>query len=201
MSHPLQCRCGTVKGLVSDPRNGNHAVCYCRDCQAFAHFLGRAAETLDERGGSEIIQVLPKNLTFTQGLDKLACLRLTPQGLHRWYTTCCNTPIGNTLGTPKVSFVGLLHNCLEKNDPPLESSFGPIRCWVNPGGAKGDPKPPVAGRGQAIRWFLTKVLRARINGDYKLTPFFRADMKTPIVTPRVLTGSEHAEVMTAVRAA
>ncbi len=56
---------------------------------------------LDERGGSQIIQVPPKNLTFTQGREVLASMRLTEKGLLRWYAGCCNTPIGNTLITPK----------------------------------------------------------------------------------------------------
>ena len=37
-SHPLQCQCGTIKGAVANPGNANRCVCYCRDCQAFAHF-------------------------------------------------------------------------------------------------------------------------------------------------------------------
>ena len=96
MSHPLQCRCGTLKGVIANPRSGNRVVCYCRDCQAFAYFLGREADVLDELGGSEVVQILPRNLTFTQGVETLACLRLTENGLLRWYAACCSTPIGNT---------------------------------------------------------------------------------------------------------
>jgi hypothetical protein len=201
VSHPLQCQCGTIKGVVADPGNSNHCVCYCKDCQAFAHFLGKVDATLDERGGSEIIQVLPRNLTFTQGIESLACVRLTEKGLLRWYAACCNTPIGNTLATPKLSFIGLVHNCLENNAPPLNDSFGPVRAWVNTNGAKGDPKPKVAGQGPVIWWFLTTVLKARFNGDYKRTPLFRADTGMPVVTPRILSSTEHTGVMNAVRAA
>lgn len=201
MSHPLQCRCGTIKGLVADPRNVNRAVCYCRDCQAFAHFLGHVDAILDERGGSEIIQVLPKNLTFTQGIEALACMRLTEKGLLRWYAGCCNTPIGNTLATPKFSFIGLVHNCLESPGASLDESFGPIRAWVNTKGAKGEPKPAVKGQGATLGWFFKMVLRARLNGDYKKTPLFRSATGKPIVIPRVLSGAEHSNVMNAVRAA
>ena len=110
MSHPLQCRCGTLKGSVESPKSGNRVICYCNDCQAFAYCLGRADDVLDERGGSDVIQILPKNITFTQGVEALACMRLTDKGLLRWYASCCNTPIGNTLATPKMSFIGLLHS-------------------------------------------------------------------------------------------
>ncbi len=84
MSHPLRCKCGTVKGLVANPRSANHCICFCKDCQAFAHFLGRPGEILDERGGSEILQTLPKSVTLTEGSGSLACMRLTRKGLLRW---------------------------------------------------------------------------------------------------------------------
>jgi hypothetical protein len=200
MSHPLQCRCGALKGLVANPRNANRCVCYCRDCQAFAHFLGRPDEVLDERGGTEVIQIPPKNLTFVQGIEALACMRLTEKGLLRWYARCCNTPIGNTLETPKISFIGLVHNCLENGAQPLDDSFGPVRAWANTKGAKGDPKPKVVGMGPAAWWFISRILKARLNGDYKHTPLFRADTGLPVVTPRVLSSDEHAGVMNAVRA-
>jgi hypothetical protein len=203
MSHPLQCRCGTLKGLVADPHGANRAICYCKDCQAFAHFLGRPAEILDARGGSDVIQVLPRNLTFSQGVEALACMRLTPKGLLRWYAGCCHTPIGNTLATPKVSFIGLLHTCLETDRPSLDDAFGPVRAWVNTKSARGEPKPKTAGTAKVGAWFFGTVLRARFNGDYKRTPLFRADSDTwiPIVTPRVLSEEEHEKVMSAVRVA
>ena len=104
MSHPIQCRCGTLKGYVDRLRGANYCVCYCRDCQAFAHFLGRAGEILDARGGTAVVQTPAANVTFTSGREALACMRLTPNGLLRWYSTCCNTPVGNTLANSKVLF-------------------------------------------------------------------------------------------------
>lgn len=101
-TYPLRCQCGTVRAVLAHPARGNRVVCYCHDCRAFAHVLDQASRVLDERGGSEISQVLPKNLTFTQGTEALACLRLTPKGLLRWHSACCRTPIGNTLATGKM---------------------------------------------------------------------------------------------------
>jgi Family of unknown function (DUF6151) len=200
MTHPLQCQCGTIKGVVHDPRRANRAVCYCRDCQAFAHFLGKAKETLDDRLGTEVIQVLPRNVAFTQGIEALACMRLTGKGLLRWYAGCCNTPIGNTLGNFKISFVGLVHTCLEASGKPIEDSFGPVRVCVNTKGAKGNPKPKTAGIGTTLLWFLANVAKARIDGGYRQNPFFLVDMGTPIVSPRVLSADERARVMNAVQA-
>ena len=195
MEHPLQCRCGTIKGYISDPGSANRVVCYCKDCQAFARFLGQERETQDAQGGSEVIQTLPKNVTFTQGIDSLACMRLTPKGMIRWYAGCCKTPIGNTLENYKISFVGLLHDCLESSERPLPDSFGPIRTYANPQGAIGEPKPKASGMGATLGWFAKTVIKARLNGDYRRTSFFKDG--TPIAVPRVLSSSEHASAMQA----
>jgi hypothetical protein len=186
VQHPLQCKCGTIKGVISNPQSANRAVCYCKDCQAFARFLGQERETLDAQGGSDILQILPKNVSFLQGVESLACMRLTDKGMVRWYAACCKTPIGNTLANYKISFIGLLHNCLETPGRPLHDSFGPVRCHVNPQGAIGEPKPKANGSGTMLLWLTKNVLRARLNGDYKKTPFFREDTGLPIVAPQVL---------------
>ena len=59
----FRCRCGEVRGFVADasPRTVNRVVCYCDDCQAFAHRLGRA-DLLDAHGGSDVVQVAPASL-------------------------------------------------------------------------------------------------------------------------------------------
>ena len=102
----LRCRCGEVGGRVKDAAPGavNRVVCYCDDCQAFAHHLGRA-DLLDAQGGTDIVQVAPASLVFDRGSDRIVGLRLTPKGLYRWYAICCKTPVGNTVG-PSIPFVG-----------------------------------------------------------------------------------------------
>jgi hypothetical protein len=200
MLHPLQCRCGTIKGYVAHPRSANRALCYCKDCQAFAHFLKRPREILDPHGGSDVIQTQPKNVIFVQGIEALACMRLTDKGLLRWYAACCNTPIGNTLPSFKLSFVGLVHECLANPNQPLQDSFGAVRSVVNTQSARGEPKPKPQGGLAAIVWAFAMMAGARINGSYKQTPFFRVDRGTPIVAPRVLSGEERARLRRAVDA-
>jgi Family of unknown function (DUF6151) len=187
MNHPLQCRCGTLKGYVVHSAGVNRCVCYCSDCQAFAHFLGRPSEILDAQGGTEVIQTRPANVIFTQGQEALACMRLTEKGLLRWYTGCCNTPIGNTLPNFRVSFVGLVHSCLEGAGVSLDDSFGPVRAYVNTKSAKGEVTSSSIGTTSVILRFIVMVARARIDGSYKRTPFFSAETGTPIVTPTVFS--------------
>ena len=197
MNHPLQCRCGTVKGCLTRTTGVNRCVCYCRDCQAFAHFLGKADEVLDAQGGTDVVQTRPANLIFTQGQDALACMRLTPKGLLRWYAACCNTPIGNTVANYRVPFVGLVHSCLEGTGASLDQSFGPVRARVNTKSAKGEV-PGSGGMMSAILPFIALVARPLIDGSYKRTPFFSADTGAPRVAPKVLSRSEREKVMSAV---
>jgi len=120
----LRCRCGEVRALVTGAsrRTVNRVVCYCEDCQAFAHQLGRA-DLLDSRGGSDIVQVAPASLRFVQGQHRIVGLRLKPKGLFRWYANCCNTPVGNTL-SPAIPFVGIVAQALENGTQRADDLFG-----------------------------------------------------------------------------
>ena len=197
-NHPLRCRCGTVRGYVSHPEKVSRGVCYCKDCQAFAHFLGKTDDILDELGGTDVVATLPKYISFTQGFNTLACMSLTDHGMLRWYASCCNTPIGNTPRDFKTSHVGLIHTCLRDPSKTLEGSFGPVRMRVNTKHAKGKPKSLPISTVTSILRFLSSLIRARLDGSYKYTPFFTADRGTPIVPPKVLTSSELERIMNAV---
>lgn len=198
MSHLLSCRCGALKGVLSQPDAVNRCVCYCKDCQAFAYFLEQAEAVLDSTGGTEVIQTTPANVTFTQGQSKLACVRLHGKGLLRWYTSCCRTPIGNTLPNFHFAFVGLVHSCLDGGGESLESSFGPIRMWVNTQSAR----TPVVARPMSaftgIMRVMGMLIRDRLTGRYQSTPFFSPVTGVPVVKPIVLSESERARVYAAV---
>lgn len=201
MKRALQCSCGKLRGELTDTGGANHARCYCRSCQAFAGYVGRADEVLDGLGGTEVIQTSPSKVVITEGADQLACLRLTQKGLLRWYAACCRTPVGNTLATPKVAFVGLIHSCLEgEGQPPLDQVFGPVKAVANTSGARSRDKPKQTGLGPAILRLLAMGARARLTGAWRRTPFFRAGGE-PVVQPHVLTREEHDRVMAAVNAA
>jgi Family of unknown function (DUF6151) len=194
MNHPLQCRCGTLKGYVDTSKPVNRAVCYCKDCQAFAHYLGRPSEILDSSGGTDVIQTVPAKVTFTQGRETLACMRLSEKGLVRWYASCCNTPIGNTAANYRLSFVGLIHNCLEAPPASLNDSFGPVRMWSFTKTAKAKIDASPFGMLPGILRIFAMILRARLNGAYQRTPFFNANTGIPIVNPKILSQSERKAV-------
>jgi hypothetical protein len=197
--HPLQCRCGKLKGYVSPPDMANRAVCYCRDCQAFARFLERPDDAvLDELGGTEIIATLPRHVHFTQGLEALACMSLSERGLLRWYASCCNTAIGNTPRDFKTSYVGLIHSCLAKQAPSLQDSFGPVRMVLQTKSAKRQVKSTPMSNFVTLLRIMKSVIAARMSGSYKRNPFFVEDSGTPIRQPRVLTKAERTRAASAV---
>jgi hypothetical protein len=195
MNHPLRCRCGTVQGRVDEPHKAMaRGVCYCKDCQAFAHFLGRAADVLDVQGGTDVVAIHPQHVVLTQGLDALSCISLSPRGLLRWYASCCRTPIGNTARNPKLAYVGLVHTCLEGAGVPIERSFGPVTLRWNTASATAAVQAKSHGVvGSAVRLIGT-MLGARVGGSYRRSPFFDAASGMPVLAPHVLTKAEREQL-------
>jgi Family of unknown function (DUF6151) len=198
MTHSIRCNCGKLKGTLNRNANVNRCICYCADCQAFAHFLKRENEILDEKGGTSIIQTIPVNVTFAEGIENLMCMRLTANGLLRWYAACCNTPIGNTPPTLNLSFIGLIHTCLSSDQTSLDKAFGSIRMYVNTKSAIGENKPESAGVISGTLRVIGMILKARFDGRYKETPFFVVESGTPIIAPKVLSDEELKNVKNAV---
>lgn len=171
----LQCRCGEVHGRLRDasPATSNRVLCYCDDCQAYLHHLGRA-ELLDERGGSDIVQVAPSTVAFDRGGELIHGVRLTPKGLHRWYARCCKTPVGNTL-TPAVPFVGIVTEVLQQapGARPCDEVFGPPRGRILGKFAVGEPPP--GSQGLNLR-LLARTMRIvfgwKLRGKAWPHPFF-----------------------------
>lgn len=198
---PIRCSCGSVRGVahgVSRDR-GNRVICYCDDCQAFAHFLGQADEILDAQGGTDIFQMSSAHLKILRGSNHIACMRITPKGLLRWYAHCCRTPIGNTLPTYHVPFVGLIHSCMDRAEAgsSLDTILGPVRGRVHARFAKGSlagvtvhQRVPLAMLLRVGRMFLI----ARLRGDHKTSPFFDPQTHEPSVAAHVLSEEELYEV-------
>jgi acetyl-CoA C-acetyltransferase len=61
-THPLSCRCGTVRGFISAPASANRGLRYCADCQAYARFLKGSNSMPDAAGGSQIVATQPRYL-------------------------------------------------------------------------------------------------------------------------------------------
>src|SRR5436309_3774439 len=183
----VRCRCGEVRGVVANasPRTVNRVVCYCDDCQAFAHQLGRA-DLLDAQGGTDIVQVAPAAVSFAQGQHRIVGLRLTPKGLFRWHTSCCNTPIGNTL-TPAIPFVGIVAQVFDTGAQHPDQVFGaPIGAIL---GKYAIGEAPAGSTGMNLSVLLPaigKVLGWRLRGRNWPHPFFKPRTREPIYPLTVL---------------
>lgn len=195
----LECSCGRVSGLVSgvSPSTGTRVVCFCDDCQAFARHLGRPERVLDANGGTEVFQTSAARVGFSKGRENVACIRLTPKGVLRWHTTCCATPIGNTLATPALPFVGLIHSCLGDgvDGTPRDEIVGPIRGRAHRKFATGD-RTALRSKPQNVPTLIARfawiIAVARIRGDHRRSAFFDPNGKTPITGPKLLNDEERA---------
>ena len=192
MNFPLRCACGQVSGHIEQPRRAGRAICYCHDCQAFARFLGRPERTLDAQGGTDIVATAPHLLHFPTGRDQLQCMSLSPRGLLRWYAGCCRTPIGNTPRDPKMSYVGLVHDCLSGPAADKDAAFGPPRLAVNTASARSPvaatPLPMLLG----VLKIIGNVAGSRWTGRYKDNPFFKPGTAEPIVPAQILSAEQRA---------
>ena len=183
----MHCRCGEVRGRVRDAsaQTTNRAVCYCDDCQAYLHHLGRT-DLMDAHGGTDVVQVAPAALTFVRGVDRIACLRLSPKGLYRWYATCCKTPVGNTAG-PAIPFVGLVAMTFDAPDDvfgrPLGAIQGKFAIRPAPQGSTGLNLP-------LIWTSIRKILGWRLHGKTWPHPFFDQATRAPRYPLTVLSRSD-----------
>lgn len=192
MTIPFQCSCGILRGEI-EPRNVYiRATCYCADCQTFARALGREQDALDAKGGVDIMAMLPAGFRITAGSEQLACLSLSPKGLLRWYSACCNTPIANTPRHPKLPYADVLGSCVAGGVEALDAVFGPSRIALNVESAQGEVKATPVRTGVGLLGIMWGVLRAKLNGRYRDNPFFRNGTSDPVSEPRVLTREERA---------
>jgi hypothetical protein len=185
-----------VRGVVRDitPKSSSHIVCYCVDCQAYARFLGRDG-LLDAHGGTTVFLASPADLTFNQGLDQLACVRLSEKGMFRWYTKCCRTPVSNLTGSALMAMITMPDAFVDPSNagPTPEQLLGKpvgIKGSSAPGGTPegvhpGLPAGPIA----AMLW---RVLGAKLAGKDKPSPFLDPQTQRPRAQAQVLAKAERA---------
>jgi hypothetical protein len=191
MKTTLRCRCGQVRGEVDLDRAYARATCYCRDCQAFARFLGRPG-ILDAAGGTDVVAMAPDAVRFTAGSGQVACMSMVPNGLLRWYAACCRTPLASLPRNPKVFYAGLVTACLDM--PAVDAALGPRdRIVVNTGSATAPVKPA------RLRFLLggmrifVPLAAARLRGRRIGAPFFDGQGH-PVRAPEVVSREQRADL-------
>ncbi len=180
----ISCDCGSFKAtLTSFPANSpGRLVCYCRDCQEFLQKIDRA-DRLDEFGGTEIVPVYPAEISFLQGGEHLQCHQLSKAGLFRWTARCCNSPIANTrAGFP---WAGLFHSTYTTADTEYLDNLGPVRSRIfGRDASKSAPfriSQKISFKDMLV--VLPFILKGKLLGKHKNSPFFEDDDSTPICSP------------------
>ncbi|MBJ3762331.1 hypothetical protein ILP92_06200 [Maribius pontilimi] len=177
------CRCDAVQIDVADvPSGGVPAICYCTDCRAFAR-LHDATDDIDPAGGVSLYSTTPDRLKIVDGADKLACQRLTARGPLRWFTTCCDTPLGNGAPLRGVPFFSVMTAGLADYDAR------PV-ARLHRGSALGKVPKPHGSTYALLVGVARRVIAARLGGRWKDTPFFDDD-GSPVADP----GRPDAEAM------
>ncbi|MBN2196725.1 MAG: hypothetical protein JW751_28205 [Polyangiaceae bacterium] len=191
----LACRCGSIHGWARavTPNAVNRVVCYCDDCQAFLHHIGRA-DLLDPHGGTDVVQLPPNAVAFDRGAEHIVGVRLTSRGMHRWYASCCQTPLGNTLA-PLVAFIGMPVEvfCGAPDARRRDELFGDPRGAIHERFATGGPPEglPRFGSGKLIH-MLVRVVGWKLRGKAWPHPFFDRTTGAPSHPVTTLTPAERA---------
>lgn len=184
----LQCRCGAVKGKIKNIQkgSGNRIVCYCEDCQRFAKQCSHSDDILDEFGGTEILQINLSAIEIDKGIENIACLKLKEKGMIRWYTTCCKTPVANTVGM-NLPFAGVIHSFFDR-EQELDRAIGPIIAAMSIKSAIVPVSDNIfkmkAGPITMIK-MIVKLLSWKFSGKRYPNPFF-TDTGEPVSEPRIL---------------
>jgi hypothetical protein len=194
MELSIRCHCGALGGVIRDvtPHTSHRGVCYCDDCQTAAQFFSKRA-VLDERGGTDVLQISQSQVKITRGAESLRCLRLSPKGLMRWHAACCDTPIANTMPNAKMPFVGILSVATDHAATGVsrDEALGRPHLYVHGRFARGGcppyaaPRIPLLGTGR----FMSLMFRWWLRGMHRPSPFFD-DNGQPRGEVKVLTIDE-----------
>ena len=189
MAMTWRCACGQMQGEIDPGRAYVRGTCHCRDCQAFARFLGRPG-LMDANGGSDIVPMAPSGFRILRGDAQLACMSLGPKGLLRWYASCCRTPLANTGRTPSPPYVGVPVLILDAPGDKVDAAFGPRDATMIHAASATHPVKPTPLRfligGLKI---MAGVLREKLAGRARSTSFFDP-LGQPVRSPEVLTLAE-----------
>lgn len=172
-SYLFGCTCGQFQGHIRRPCLAIRAVCYCTDCQAYAHYLNADTPYLTAAGGTPVCVVQPENIVLTQGLNCLTYLSLSETGNYRFFTRCCNTPICNMARSAKTVHLSFIQACIAT---PLNGPQLPVKI------ASALRVPPSTA-GWVKAWLMAKyafaVAKSWLSQGYRLNPFINAANQGP----------------------
>ena len=180
----MSCACRKLTGRITSDgaRLGTHAECFCHNCRAAQLYFGQPDPA---PGPVEVFQIAPDEVTIDSGAEHLAAMSLSPKGMLRWYAKCCNVPLATTPRTARFPFAGFI--ALRIAD---RARLGPIstRGFV----PRSNGKQKHENLAPAAIGLLRRVIKSRLSGGWKNTPFFDPESFEPVVTPTVISKEERA---------
>lgn len=175
----FSCRCSSFSGRLHIPDNqiGFHVICYCCDCQKFNRKLESSFNKLDEHGGTVLYQTRPSFYKIDSGQEFVRCYSHQPNGLHRWYTACCNSHIANTMGKSSIPFIGIPLTIFKLKEGKAEENFGKI--GLKAFAKYAEPKNPIGAHQTFPKSYMFKIIpfmiMGMIKGLAKPHPFYKKD--------------------------
>jgi Family of unknown function (DUF6151) len=185
----IRCQCGKFQGLIKHIELGTRAICYCTDCQIYAHYLQAPDQILNRFGGTEVIAVRPKNIAIVHGSEYLSCLSLTQFGAFRFFADCCKTPICNMSRNSRTEHISVIHRCL--NHRLVAKIFDDRALHVKRKSAHGSPpkNKPLYFIASSL-YYVYSILLSRISRGYQFNPFINQENQKPIASRVILDAAE-----------
>lgn len=182
----FSCNCGAFKGHLAPEtvKNGLRIKCHCDDCRAVELYHNQP----DPRGsGVDLFQMSPHMVHIDEGAEHLKLMRLSPNGMFRWYAACCGTPFANTLKKPGLPFAAIRTDMLED-----ATVLGKVKAvGFLPSKQAGKPATHKGGA-RMVFGLMNRMLSSRISGLWRQTPFFDVEKGTPVAAPHVISKEERA---------
>ena len=178
------CTCGAVTGTLAHagPQAGDHVVCHCTDCQAFATRFGQADRILDEHAGTALYQARCAAMRIATGRDRLACLHLTDKPTLRWYARCCDTPMFNSYKTGRIPYITtLIANCDPARRDQLRRPIGHLFTAEATGDVRHLKHMSMTGM---MRRFFRRMVADVLAGNRRRSALFDPLTLDPIATRR-----------------
>lgn len=190
----FQCECGAIRGALhnASSRRGRRLVCHCRDCQVFAHYLGREKQMLDDNAGTAIYQVDSPGFAFTKGSDRIACVRLTDKPMLRWYCADCRTPVANSSASNRYASVSLILSGFEPGKTNALLGTDTVHVAARSGtGNLGKARRAGITDIAAMLWDMAvRTIKAQLNPVLRKSPVFDTRTGEPVAVPIKLKPAE-----------
>lgn len=182
----FSCNCGQLSGHLADasPQTTVRARCFCSTC--------RAAEVYHDQpdpgeNGVDLVMVDPAKLSFDQGREHVAAIRIFPKGPLRWYAACCGARLFNTAGSARFVFITVSADRIAESE-----RLGPEQARAFVKQSNGKRKHEHGGR--LFLPMLGRSLSRFVTGRWRDNPLFDPQTGKPIAKPQILTREERAAI-------